>query len=314
MKGIRKISTKNMNHDEWLERRRGSIGGSDAAAIVGLSPWASPFSVWAEKTGRLPEASDNEAMRQGRDLEDYVARRWTEFTDKRVHRENAILYNPAYPFAHANVDRVITGENAGLECKTTSALNIRRFHGTDFPEQYYVQCVHYMAVTGAERWHLAALVFGREFFTFTLERNQEEIDALMKAEADFWKLVRDDTPPLPDSSEATAAALNAVYPHSRGGTVDLFGRDSALQEYANLKARKKELDRRIDEIENLIKSDMKEAERGVCGRFSVSWKSQSRRVFQPKAFALAHPDIDLTPYYKETNVRPFKITERGEGA
>ena len=52
MKGIRRVSTKNMGREEWLERRRNTIGGSDAAGIVGLSSWASPFSVWAEKTGR----------------------------------------------------------------------------------------------------------------------------------------------------------------------------------------------------------------------------------------------------------------------
>ena len=74
--GIHKISTAGMSHDEWLEHRRRSVGGSDAAAIVGLNGWASPYSVWAEKTGRLPPKEDNEAMRQGRDLEGYVASRW----------------------------------------------------------------------------------------------------------------------------------------------------------------------------------------------------------------------------------------------
>ena len=100
MKGIRRVSTRNMSREEWLDRRRKSIGGSDAAGIVGLSKWASPFSVWADKTGRAPEKEDTEAMRQGRDLEDYVAR-WMEETGKRVYRLPAMLYNPLYPFAHA---------------------------------------------------------------------------------------------------------------------------------------------------------------------------------------------------------------------
>ena len=66
--------------------------------------------------------------------------------------------------------------------------------------QYYAQCVHYLAVTGADRWYLAVLAYGRGFFTFTLERNQAEIDALMAAEAGFWKLVEQDTPPDADGS------------------------------------------------------------------------------------------------------------------
>lgn len=73
MRGIQKISTKGMSREEWLMRRRKTIGGSDAAGIVGLSRWTSPFSVWADKTGRAAEKEDTEAMRQGRDLEDYVA-------------------------------------------------------------------------------------------------------------------------------------------------------------------------------------------------------------------------------------------------
>ena len=115
MTGIQRVSTVGMSNEAWLTQRRKTIGGSDAAAIVGLSKWASPFSVWADKTGRVPAKEDNEAMRQGRDLEDYVAHRWMEQTGAKVHRVRALLYNPAYPFAHADVDRMLTGRNEGLE-------------------------------------------------------------------------------------------------------------------------------------------------------------------------------------------------------
>ena len=91
---VQKIPIRDLSREAWLELRRHSIGGSDAAGIVGLSKWASPYSVWAEKTGQLPEQPDNEAMRQGRDLEDYVARRWSEETGNMCRRENKIIYNP----------------------------------------------------------------------------------------------------------------------------------------------------------------------------------------------------------------------------
>ena len=312
MRGIQKVSTKGMSREEWLMRRRKTIGGSDAAGIVGLSRWASPFSVWADKTGRAAEKEDTEAMRQGRDLEDYVARRWMEETGKRVYRLPAMLYHPKYPFAHADVDRMVIGENAGLECKTTFSLDLKQFNGVEFPVQYYAQCVHYLAVTGADRWYLAVLAYGRGFFTFTLERDQAEIDALMAAEADFWKLVEQDTPPDADGSEATSAALREVYPISEHTTADLFGRDTVLREYMRLKEDKKALDTRLGEIENTIKADMGEAESGLCGSFHISWKSQNRQTFQAKEFAKDHPSIDLAPYYKNTNLRPFKVTEEKE--
>lgn len=314
MKGIQRVSTKNMSRSEWLERRRKTIGGSDAAGIVGLSRWASPFSVWAEKTGRVVDKEDTEAMRQGRDLEDYVARRWMEESGKRVYRLPAMLYNHKYSFAHADVDRMVMGEQAGLECKTTFSLDLKQFNGVEFPVQYYAQCVHYLAVTGADRWYLAVLAYGRGFFTFTLERNQAEIDALMTAEQDFWKLVEMDTPPDADGSDATTAALQEVYPFSQTVTADLFGRDTVLREYMRLKAEQKALDNRLGEIENTIKADMGEAESGTCGLFRISWKSQTRQTFQAKAFAKDHPDLDLTPYYKNTDLRPFKVTEQDKEA
>ena len=63
-----------------------------------------------------------------------------------------------------------------------------------------------------------------------------------------------------------------------------------------------------------IKEDMQDSERGNCGGFSVLWKSQTRRQFQPKEFEKAHPEIDLRPYYKHTTSRPFKITQLPQAA
>lgn len=312
MKGLTKVSTVGMSREDWLERRRHTIGGSDAAGIVGLSRYATPYTVFLDKTWRLPDKADNEVMRQGRDLEDYVAKRWEEATGKKVRRLQAMLYNPAYPFAHADVDRMVVGEDAGLECKTTSTLDVRQFNGVEFPEKYYAQCVHYMAVTGAKQWYLAVLVFGRGFFTFTLERNQAEIDALMAAEAAFWEKVENDTPPAPDGSDAATDAISVVYAESRYGEMELFGRETMLNEYADLKAQKKAVDERIKEIENTIKDDMQEIPLGRVGRFSVVWKSQQRSVFQLEEFKKDHPGLDLRPYIKTTTSRPFKVNENKE--
>ena len=129
MRGIKKVSTAGMSREAWLEQRRHTIGGSDAAGIIGLSKWSSPMSVWADKTGRLPDKPDTEAMRLGRDLEGYVASRWMESTGKKVRRLNAMLYSELYPFAHADIDREVIGERAGLECKTTSTLDVKQFQG-----------------------------------------------------------------------------------------------------------------------------------------------------------------------------------------
>lgn len=310
---LKKKSTLGMSREEWLELRRHGIGGSDAAAIVGMSKWASPYTVWADKTGRLPDKPDTEAMRQGRDLEEYVAQRFSEATGKRVKRCNAILYNPAYPHSHADVDRMIVGENAGLECKTTSTLDVKQFRGVEFPEKYYAQCVHYMAITGADRWYLAVLVLGKEFHVYTLERDEAEIRALMDAETAFWEqYVETDTPPAADGAESTTDAIRTIYSDSSQSICTLFGRETLLEEYMVLKSQSKALDARIAEIQNTIMEDMQDAERGECGAYTVIWKAQERETFQRKEFEKAHPEINLAEYCRVSKSRPFKVTENKE--
>ncbi|CZT56906.1 YqaJ-like viral recombinase domain protein [Eubacteriaceae bacterium CHKCI005] len=154
---ITRISTSNMSHTDWLEERKKAVGGSDASAVLGLNPYVTPYTLWANKTGRLPDLDDNEAMRQDRDLEPYVVQRFEEVSGKRCRRIHAILRNSDYPWASANIDRAVIGESAGLECKTTNVLNLRKFQGGEFLDIYYCQCVHYLSVTQWQRCYLAVL-------------------------------------------------------------------------------------------------------------------------------------------------------------
>ena len=83
MKLNKLVSTLNMEHSTWLQYRRKGVGGSDAGSICGLNPYSTAIAVFQDKVQQLPEKEDNESMRQGRDLEEYVARRFMEETGKR---------------------------------------------------------------------------------------------------------------------------------------------------------------------------------------------------------------------------------------
>lgn len=313
-KGLTKISTVNMDRVEWLAHRRNSIGGSDAAAVVGLNKYASPYSLWADKRGLLPEKEDSEPMRLGRDLEDYVAQRFTEATGKRVRRENNIIINPSFPFAHANVDRLVIGEDAGLECKTTSAMNLKRFKGGEYPANYYVQCVHYMMVTGASRWYLAVLVLGVGFYWFCIERDEDEIDALKTSEEAFWQYVQTNTPPPVDGDTATSEAVSAVLGGSTHGvSCDVTAYSKDLDLYFEKKAEIDRIKKEKDEIENRLKVYMDDAESGESDRYFISYAEQSRRTFDVNRFAGDHPELDLSDYYKTTVTRQFRAKiKKGE--
>ena len=309
---ISKLSTIGMSKEEWREHRKHSIGGSDASVVLGLNPYKSKYALWAEKSGLMePEdISEKECVRLGTDLEDYVAKRFTEKTGKKVRRLNSIVTETAYPWAHANVDRMIVGEDAGLECKTTSALNLRHFKNGEYPANYYCQCVHYMAVTGARKWYLAVLILGQDFRVFEIERDEEEIAALMDAEREFWRRVQDNDPPAVDGSDSAGEALSAVYPGGDEDEADLSDLEALFTEWTTVTETKKTLEAREDEIKQQIQTVMQNHNKGVCGDYRVSWAPQSRQSFDWKRCVADNPSIKADEYLKMTESRPFKITER----
>lgn len=324
-----KIPTTGMSREDWLAERRKSLGGSDIGAVLGLNKYSSPYAVWAEKTGRMPQKEDNEAMRQGRDLEQYVAERFTERSGKVVQRYNYLLRNDAAPYLHANIDRRIVGEKSGLECKTASALSLRSYSSGEFPESYYAQCVAYLAVTGLERWYLAALVLNKAFYIYQVTTIQddtvpewcessvyvspEEIGALKRCAVDFWEsYIIPDTPPPADGMQATSDALQSIYADDSGESVELFGRDDLLRDYFLLSAERQNIQKRMDEIKQTIQGDMGNASEAFSASASVTWKPQDRKTFDGKAFQKAHPDIPLDSFYKHTHSRVFKITKTKE--
>lgn len=320
---IHKTPTVNMSREEWLQERKKSLGGSDVGAILGLNEYRSPYSVWADKLGIIPDQPDNEAMRIGRDLEPYVLSRFSEASGKKTHHINAILRNDKYPHIHANVDSVVTGEKSGVEAKTVSALGAKKYRDGEFPASYYAQCVAYLAVTEYDRWYLAALIMGKDFKIYQLTRfkndlkpdwcessvyvPQSEIDALALAAYEFWKHVERKTPPEADGSASTTEAVHALYPDSDDETVSLEPVNDYIRTYLFLQKEEKDISKRLEEAANHIKAYMGESGRGETKLASVTWKSYDRSSFDAKAFAADNPKADLTKYYKTTSLRRFTV-------
>lgn len=293
--------------DEWLEDRMQGIGGSDAGAVLGFNQYKSPYTLWCEKTGRIdPDVPDNEAMRQGRDLEQYVAERWMEATGKKVRRSGFSFQSKEHPFMLANVDRLVNGENAGLECKTASALTRTKYDRGDIPASYYAQCMHYMAVTGLERWYIAILVMGKGFYTYTIERDDKEIEALISAEEDFWNGVETDTEPCIDGSQSTAETLAKLYCESNGEEAELPELDSDAAMLDDLSSRIKELEAMKKQYENRIKDAMKDIEKCDTGNAVVTWKTVTSGRLDTKKLKAEMPDV-YEKYVKQSSSRRFTM-------
>lgn len=307
---IARISKSDLSHEKWLEIRKTGIGGSDASAILGLNPYYSPFDVYADKIGVRPPVVDNEAMRQGRDLEEYVAKRFTESHGKKVRRINAILQHEEHKFLIGNVDRVLVGEDAGLECKTTSVLNKSKFALGEYPTNYYAQCVHYMALTGAARWYLAVLVLNKGFHVFEIERDEDEIYALIQAEKDFWEHnVLSRIPPAPDGNESTGETIKAMFPRGERDTVPIFGQEGIIASYLELDSTVKELEKQRDAFKQSLQISLGDAEIGKAHGYTVEWKNQTRQGLDTKLLQKEQPEIYSKYQKAPQTVRVFKVKE-----
>ena len=304
---IKVATIKDLSHDQWLELRRSGLGGSDASTVMGLNPYSSKLTLYADKKGIIPEKEDTERMRLGRDLEDYVAQRFSEATGKKIKRSGYMWRHPTYEFILANIDREIVGEDAFLECKTTMNYERHDYDSGEIPMNYYCQCMHYMAVTGCEKAYLAVLVFGKGFYWFEIKRDENEINALIDNEVTFWQdYVLRDRPPLADGSESSMDTLSKLHPKCDGNTTQIVGMDNAMRAYMDLGDAIKRLKAQQDEAKAVLCQTLGNSSVGIGQDYSFSWKSQSTRRLNAKRLQEDHPDL-YEEYAEPTESRVFRV-------
>ena len=301
------ISTLNIDKESWLQYRKQGIGGSDAGAVCGLNPYRTAIQVYYDKTSDSIEKIDNEAMRQGRELEEYVARRFREASGKRVRRANAIFYDEKNPFMLADVDRMIVGENAGLECKTASPYSEEKWRDDKIPLSYQLQCYHYMSVCNADAWYIAVLIYGRDFKYYRIERDDEVIENLIRIEKEFWnEYVLKRIIPDPDGSKTADAAIAERFKESKSVTIPLTGFDERLERRQEILSIVEKIETEKRQIDQELKLYLGDAETAENEHYRVSWKNFSRSSIDEKRLKAEQPEI-YEKYRKETTSRRFTV-------
>jgi putative phage-type endonuclease len=282
-----------LNRREWLELRKSGIGGSDAGAICGLNPFSSAIKVYQDKTSTEVSDFDNEAMRQGRDLEDYVARRFSEETGLKVRRSNVMYRSVSHPYMIADVDRMIVGEDAGLECKTASAYNADKWKDGAIPAHYAIQCYHYMAVTGRRNWYIAVLLLGQGFRYAKLTWDDEIIHSLIQLEDNFWNNhVLAHVMPDPDGSKVCDEVLNQYFHIARKDSmIPLIGFDEKLDRRAELGRLIEKMQQEQHQIDQEIKLYMGDHELASSDRYQVAWSNVESTRLDAKRLKADLPDI-----------------------
>ena len=305
--------TKDMDRKDWLMLRKNGIGGSDAGAVCGLNPYVSPLEVYVSKTCEdiYEEVPDNEAMREGRDFEDYVAKRFTEASGLKVRRSNMMYASKEHPFMIADVDRLVTGrENGitGLECKTASPYSAEKWKDGKIPAHYIMQCYHYMAVLDARSWYIAVMVYGREFKYIKLERDEEIIQQLIRIEENFWNHnVMARVKPEPDGSDAAETFINRHFAESRKElSIPLKGFDEKLRRRDEITGIINQLNTEKKKIEQEIKTYMDEAEYAENENFLVSWKNSITNRIDTKRLKEEMPEV-YTKFLNTIKNRKFIV-------
>lgn len=296
---------------EKIEERKFYLGGSDAAAILGLSRYKTPLQVWAIKTGQIvPEnINDKVAVKLGNKLEQTVAEFFMEDTGKKVQRVNETMFHPKYPFLGANIDRLVIGEKAGLECKTTNQFKASEWEEEDIPIEYLIQCVHYMAVTGLPKWYIAVLIGNMQFKWKAITRDNKVIDDMVKKEVAFWtNFVVPKVMPMTITSKDNDI-LYKLYPKAAEESIIELGDDASkiCESVDSMQADYAVLKKEIEEGKNKLRAMLKTFETGVTAKYKITWKNQTERRMDVELFKRDEPGL-YEKYAKPKDKRVLNIS------
>ncbi|MDE7352082.1 MAG: YqaJ viral recombinase family protein [Acetatifactor sp.] len=304
------VETEGLSREEWLKYRKRGIGGSDVAAILGISKWKSAVGLWLDKTNQTnEEAEENEAMQWGNIMEPVIRNHFAEVMGKPVVEVKAMLQHPEYPFMLADVDGLTVddeGNPAILEIKTASEYKRDEWEN-GIPAYYQTQVQHYLCVTGVAKAYVAVLIGGNSFKMYEVDADAEVQRMLISVEKEFWNKVQNMIRPEIDGSDAAAKLLDHAY---RGGIseqivlpeeaieyVDLYIKASAEED--NAKAKKQE-------AANHIKDFMRDYDRAKCLNYTISWKPVSSERLDSKALKENEPEI-YQKYVKTSTSRRFTV-------
>lgn len=312
------VSTKELDREEWLEKRRQGIGGSDTPVIVlgNDHPFTTPRELWEEKVGIRSSDEPTPAMKRGNALESTIATLYAGETERRIRRVNAILQHERYDWMIGNIDREIVGVKGRkpgiLEIKCPGLRTFSKIKREGIPDYYKLQMQHYLAVSGRE-WGAFAIFNAElwELLALDVERNEDRIELIYDRDAAFWKLVQEGTPP-----EEAKDQVNPNIPPLQTGMelvqIDGQGWRSAVEEFRLAK----EILSEAEELETSAKERLQQimtvagATAAEGAGLRVYWTERAgSESFDHKSFAKKHPELaeSMKPFYKRSKPsRPFR--------
>ncbi len=182
--------------EAWKEWRRSRIGAADAGAILGVSPWTTPYQLWSEKIGIAEPKQLNLAMSRGHELEEPARHEFMRMTHIAVTPQ--VVEHPTMPWMVASLDGLsLDGKNA-LEIKCPGKVDHESALCGLVPNKYMPQLQHQLEVTGLDSIYYFSFD-GEEGVIIEVKRNQKYIDDLLEKEKEFYRCMQElEAPPLTD--------------------------------------------------------------------------------------------------------------------
>lgn len=296
--------------------RRKFIGGSDAAAVLGVSPWRTPYQLWLDKTQpAMPENRDAQRERilaRGKRLEPVVLEMAGDELGLQVLHANRRFVDAEHPFLACEIDAegALPGERGqvNVEVKTVHPFAARHWgdEGTDAAPVYYTaQAMHGLMITGRAVCVFLVLVGADDLRMYRVERDDETITALRAREVAFW---RDHVETLIPPPDANAVDTDLRFAHDAGTEVEADGDTmAALSELRALMGERDEIEKRIDGVRTAIKRAIGPAAvLTVAGRRAASWRNQVQHRFDARAFQSTHPEL-YDKFLRAIESRVFRL-------
>jgi putative phage-type endonuclease len=262
---------------KFQEERRTTLGGTDQAAHLGFSTYRNAWDVAAEKKGILDPWGGNERTDIGRLLEEPIAREYAKRTKRKLRKVNEVVRDKTHPFLGGHPDRLVLGESIGIEIKTVE-FGFDKWskpgEPLKVPRDYYVQCQHYMLITGRESWDLVALFGLSRIRWYTLFRNEVVIKALREKGAEFWEryVLGPDLPPM--EGKRAEAWLRERYPAPTGPTYVIANPEQreAIDRWRAAKDATKKWKKEEEKLKLLVQQSIGDASGIIAGDITVTWK------------------------------------------
>lgn len=292
---------------EQIEFRKNGIGGSDVAAIFGLSRWKTPLDIYLDKTGQSKPQKETEWQMMGKKLENIIAEVFEEKTGKEIIKPVGTYIHTEKPFMIANIDREIAGESAILECKNTMFSDGWGEEGTDeIPDEYLLQCAHYAIVKNVERVYIAVLISGALFKNYCYERNEKLEKAIIAKEDEFWNehVLKKKPPPIKNVEDAKKLYAYSVF-SSLTATTQI---KEWLRTFKEIKESMKTMQADEENLKTLILGEMQfnELITDEFGNKLASWKTQEMNKLDIDLFKKEHPDL-YKQYLRPVSFRKFFV-------